>query len=130
MIDEPWPDVKAYASKLGVSWTWVRDKVTARQIHVTFVGRYARFSPEDQEANRLMWATAPIKTPSAVLLLVVGGPHDAPTWQPADRPGRRRRHNRPRTYAEDASARPPFSPYRAENDGRDAAERHRQAAHH
>lgn len=69
-MSEQWPDITAYAAQLGVSRFWVRDAVTARRVHHTRVGKHVRFSPEDQEANRAMWAQAPLRTPAAALIRI------------------------------------------------------------
>ena len=71
-IDAPasWPDITAYAVLLGVPRSWVRDAVTARRIHHRRVGRHVRFSPEDQAKNAAMWATEPIKTPTAAVVRI------------------------------------------------------------
>lgn len=59
-------DIDAYAALLGVPRSWVRDAVTARRLHFTPIGRHARFSKEDIEANRQMWHENPITAPSGV----------------------------------------------------------------
>jgi excisionase family DNA binding protein len=38
------------AEWLGVPPSWVRDAITARSIPITWVGKHARFSPEDRAA--------------------------------------------------------------------------------
>lgn len=38
------------AAWLGVTESWVRDAITARRIPITWVGRHARFSPENRAA--------------------------------------------------------------------------------
>lgn len=43
-------DITELADVLGVPRTWVRDKVTARQIPFTRVGRHVRFDQEDIDA--------------------------------------------------------------------------------
>lgn len=63
-----WLDIDGYAELLDVGRSTIRDLVTARRIHFSRVGRHVRFSPEDREANRAVWAQEPIKTPSAVLV--------------------------------------------------------------
>lgn len=48
-------DIDGYAARLGVPRSWVRDKVTARAIQFTKVGRHVRFSDADHEANLAAW---------------------------------------------------------------------------
>lgn len=43
-------DIDGAAEFLGVKRSWVRDKVTARAIPFTLVGRHVRFSEEDLAA--------------------------------------------------------------------------------
>lgn len=43
-------DIDGLAAHLGLPRTWVRDKVTARQIPHRRYGRHVRFAPEDVEA--------------------------------------------------------------------------------
>lgn len=50
-MSERWLDIPQYAELLGVPRTWVRDKVTSREIQHRRVGRHVRFAPEDIEAN-------------------------------------------------------------------------------
>lgn len=68
-MSEQWLDITAYAQLLGVGRSWVRDAVTARRIKHTRVGKHVRFTPEDQEANRAMWAQEPVRTPAAVVVI-------------------------------------------------------------
>lgn len=39
-------DIDGLAEHLGVPRTWVRDKVSARQIPFTKIGRHVRFTPD------------------------------------------------------------------------------------
>jgi excisionase family DNA binding protein len=53
-------DIEGYAALLAVPPTWVRDKVTAREIEFTKVGRHVRFSEDNHAANLAAWRQAPI----------------------------------------------------------------------
>jgi excisionase family DNA binding protein len=59
-------DIAAYAALLGVPATWVRDKVTARELEFTKVGRHVRFSDANHEANLAAWRQRPIATVPAL----------------------------------------------------------------
>lgn len=48
-------DIDQYAQHLGVPRTWVRDRVTARTIQCTRVGRHVRFTEADRAANEAAW---------------------------------------------------------------------------
>ncbi|MFG2165555.1 helix-turn-helix domain-containing protein [Micromonospora chersina] len=50
-MSDRWLDIDQYADLLGVPRTWVRDKVTSREIQHRRVGRHVRFAPEDITAN-------------------------------------------------------------------------------
>ena len=76
---QEWPDIDAYAKKIGVGRSWVRNAVTARQIHHSRVGRHVRFSPEDQARNAAMWAQVPVETPVGVLIRIAPGARRAVT---------------------------------------------------
>lgn len=54
-MSAPYMSIDEYAERLGVPRSWVRDKVTARAIQFTKVGRHARFSEADAEANEAAW---------------------------------------------------------------------------
>lgn len=43
-------DIAGLAEKLGVPRTWVRDKVTAREIPFTKIGRHVRFTEQHFQA--------------------------------------------------------------------------------
>lgn len=49
-MDEKWLDKKQLAAVLNVGESWVRNKVTAREIPHRRVGRHVRFAPEDVQA--------------------------------------------------------------------------------
>ena len=51
----PLLNIAGYATLLGVPPTWVRDKVTAREIEFTKVGRHVRFSEANHQANLTKW---------------------------------------------------------------------------
>lgn len=60
--------ISEYAEQLGVRTTWVRDKVTARTIQHSRLGRHVRFSQADHEANLKDWATPSARPTTADLL--------------------------------------------------------------
>lgn len=43
-------DAHGLAERLNVPFTWVRDKITARAIPITWIGRHARFTEADVDA--------------------------------------------------------------------------------
>lgn len=55
-------DIDEYAALLGVRRSWVRDKVTARSIQFSKVGRHVRFSEADHAANLAAWREPAIST--------------------------------------------------------------------
>lgn len=62
-------DIKGLAAELGVPWTWVRDKVTARQLPHHRYGRHVRFTPEDVAAIRETSAEPVAKAPSPLRIV-------------------------------------------------------------
>lgn len=71
MSDSPsYMDITEYAAHLGVPRTWVRDRVSARAIQCTRVGRHVRFTEADRTANELAWREPAISVaPSSVAYL-------------------------------------------------------------
>lgn len=67
MIGPKLLDVPGYAELLDVPPSWVRDKVTAREIQYTRVGRHVRFSEADHEANLTAWRQRPITAVAPVV---------------------------------------------------------------
>lgn len=49
-MNEQWLDKKQLAAVLNVTESWVRNKVTARELPHRRVGRHVRFAPEDVQA--------------------------------------------------------------------------------
>lgn len=58
----PLLDIAGLAEHLGVPRTWVRDKVTARQIPFTLIGRHVRFT-EDHLAQIITAGEQPADRP-------------------------------------------------------------------
>jgi excisionase family DNA binding protein len=68
-VIETWLDIRGYAALIGVPWTWVRDKVTAREIEFERVGRHVRFSQANHEANQAAWRERPVTATVPILAL-------------------------------------------------------------
>lgn len=67
-MSEPYKDIDEYAVLLGVPRSWVRDKVTAREIQFRKVGRHVRFTEADIAANEDAWLQPVSTTPSLRLV--------------------------------------------------------------
>lgn len=66
----PLLDIDQAAQWLGVHRSWVRDKVTARAIPFTFVGRHVRFAQEHLAAIVAAGEQLPVAAPSAVVIRI------------------------------------------------------------
>lgn len=90
---QPLMNIDQLAEFLGVPRSWVKDKVAARQIPITWVGRHARFDSADiagwLDANK----ESAMTTPPALSVVRRGHPPAGPrpTPPPPPRPARQER---------------------------------------
>lgn len=68
---ERWLDIDGLADLLGVSRSWVRDKVTARELPHHRPGRHVRFTPEDVEAIAAL-TSEPVRAEPRAVASVTG----------------------------------------------------------
>lgn len=66
----PLRDIDGAAEWLGVSSWWVRQKVTAREIPFTKVGKHVRFTEEHLQAIVAAGEQHPIVTPHAAVIRI------------------------------------------------------------
>lgn len=66
---DPLRNIDQLAELLGVPRTWVRDKVAARAIPFTFVGRHVRFTDDDVAAIIAAGKQPAITTPPVLTVV-------------------------------------------------------------
>lgn len=64
-MNEQWLSIDGLADLLNVGRSWVRNKVTAREIPHRRVGRHVRFAPEDIAAAKEQFFEPAITAPTS-----------------------------------------------------------------